>query len=56
MARNNLLVSDGVLTCLPEFLNRARIASKILLAANKDDREASTEVIDLGDPLDSLSY
>jgi hypothetical protein len=56
MTWNNLLRSDRTLTCLPELFNRAWIASKILLAAHKDDREASTEVKDLGDPLGSLLY
>jgi hypothetical protein len=42
---------DGLLTRLPELLNRLGVVSQILLASNKDNREALAEVKNFGDPL-----
>ena len=46
-----LLRGNGLLARLPQLLDRLRIVSQILLAANKDDGETLAEVEDLGDPL-----
>lgn len=46
-----LLGSDRTLACLPELLNHPRITSKVFLATNKDDGQTSTEMHNLGDPL-----
>jgi hypothetical protein len=45
-----------MLIALPELVNRARIASKILPAAHKDDRDVTTEMMDLREPLYLLSH
>lgn len=36
---------------LPKFLNNPRVTSEILLAANEDDGQTATEVLDFGNPL-----
>jgi len=41
----------GPLTCLPEFINDSWIATKILLATDENDGQASAEMHDLGNPL-----
>lgn len=46
-----LLGRDGLLARLPELLDRLRIVSQILLAANKDDGKTLAEVKHLRDPL-----
>lgn len=47
----NLLGSDGSLRGFPKLLNHPWFAPKILLAADKDDRQASAEVHDFRNPL-----
>jgi hypothetical protein len=47
----DLLRSYGPLVCLPQFVNHFGVPSKILLASNKDDRQSTAEMHDLGDPL-----
>jgi hypothetical protein len=51
LERTCLFGSDRSLACFPELLNHSAITSEILLAADKDDRQASAEVHDLRDPL-----
>jgi len=48
---SGLLLGDGSLRGLVEFLNGLLVVSKILLTSNEDDREALAEMQDLGDPL-----
>ena len=46
-----LLWSNGFLGSLVQLLDSSGVVSKILLAANKDDRMAGAEMKNLGDPL-----
>lgn len=48
----HLFGSDWPLAGLPELLDDSGLASEILLAADKDDGQASAEVHHLRDPLD----
>jgi hypothetical protein len=46
-----LLLGDGSLRGLVEFLNSLLVVSEILLTSNKDDGKTLAEVQDFGDPL-----
>ena len=50
-SETHLFRSDRSLTCLPEFVNYTWVASKVLFASNKDDRQTSTEMHNFGNPL-----
>jgi hypothetical protein len=50
-SKTYLFRSDRSLACLPEFFNYTWVASKVLFASNKDDRQTSTEMHNLGNPL-----
>lgn len=47
----HLLGRDWALVCLAQLLDNSRVPPEVLLATDKDDRKASTEVHHLGDPL-----
>jgi hypothetical protein len=50
-SETHLFRSDRSLACLPEFVNYTWVASKVLFASNKDDRQTGTEMHDFGNPL-----
>jgi hypothetical protein len=50
-SETHLFRSDRSLACLPEFVNYTWVASKVLFASNKDDRQTSTEMHNFGNPL-----
>jgi len=50
-ALSYLFRSDWSLVGPPEFLNDSRVAPDVLFAADEEDRETTTEVVDLGNPL-----
>jgi hypothetical protein len=47
----DLFRGHRTLVGLPEFLDGLGVTSQVLLAADKDDRQTSAKVHDLGDPL-----
>ena len=49
--RTHLFRSNRSLACLPKFVNYTWVASKVLFATNKDDRQTSTEMHNFGNPL-----
>jgi len=48
---HTLFRGHRTLVGLPEFVDGLGVTSQVLLATNKDDRQASAKVHDLGDPL-----
>ena len=44
-------MSDWSLVDSSEFFNDSRVASEVLLAADKEDGQTAAKVLDLGDPL-----
>ena len=50
-SETHLFRSDRSLARLPEFLNYTWVASKVLFASNKDDRQTSAEMHNFGNPL-----
>jgi hypothetical protein len=46
-----LLGSNGLLAGLMKLFNRFLVITEILLATDEDDREATAEMKDFGDPL-----
>lgn len=49
-----LLGSNGLLAGLVKLLDGFLVVTEILLAANEDDRKATAEMHDFGDPLEGI--